>query len=106
MSDNRSNQRNENRNEVTGMKINGPNHSNFNPYQKQLQKQVPTQNNGSRQDRLEISKQAKEMQGTDKVNPARQEKLDRIKADLETGNYKVDPQQTAKKMLQFWSNKE
>ncbi|MFQ3545369.1 flagellar biosynthesis anti-sigma factor FlgM [Halobacillus rhizosphaerae] len=87
------------------MKINGPNHSNFNPYQKQMNKQMEPKKSSGQQDRLEISKQALNMQGNEKTHPSRQKKIDQIKHDIDTGNYQVNAKATAKKMLDFWSNK-
>ncbi|MBA2175559.1 flagellar biosynthesis anti-sigma factor FlgM [Halobacillus locisalis] len=85
------------------MKINGPNQTNFNPYQKQLNKQTDMKQQGNRQDKLEISNQAKQMQGNDQPSPARQKLVNQIKQDVDSGNYQVDPKATAKKMIDFWS---
>lgn len=85
------------------MKINGPNHSNFNPYQKQLNKSAEVKQQPNRQDKLEISKQAQEMHGSDKPDPARQKRVEQLKMDVESGNYKVDTNATAQKMIDFFS---
>ncbi|KHE68130.1 flagellar biosynthesis anti-sigma factor FlgM [Halobacillus sp. BBL2006] len=87
------------------MKINRPNHSQLNPYQKQMNKQVEAKNPSKQQDKIEISKQAKQMQNTEKADPAREKLINQIKIDVDTGNYQVDSKATAKKMIDFWSNK-
>ena len=86
------------------MKINGPNQTNFNPYKKQVQKQQEAQKANANQDKLEISQQAKQMQETNKAQEARSERVAEIKQQVQSGNYKVDAQQTAKNMMNFWAN--
>ncbi|WP_138419482.1 flagellar biosynthesis anti-sigma factor FlgM [Aquibacillus sediminis] len=86
------------------MKIQGPNHSNFNPYQKQMQKQAEIKKEVNKNDQLQISNEAKKLQQNEKVDPARLERVEQIKQSVESGEYTVDPKQTAKKMLQFWNN--
>ncbi|SDK03839.1 flagellar biosynthesis anti-sigma factor FlgM [Sediminibacillus albus] len=87
------------------MKIQGPNHSNFNPYQKQMQKQADLKKELTNQaDQLQISNQAKQLQETAKPDPARQERVQEIKQAVESGEYKIDPKQTARKMVEFWNN--
>lgn len=85
------------------MKIHGPNQTNFNPYNKSLNKQADMKQQGNRQDRLEISNEAKKMHGSDQPNPARQKRVNQIKHDIESGNYQVDSKMTAKKMIDFWT---
>ncbi|MCA0971565.1 flagellar biosynthesis anti-sigma factor FlgM [Halobacillus litoralis] len=85
------------------MKIHGPNQSNFNPYQKSIKQQTDMKQQGNRQDKLEISNEAKQMQGKDQPNPARQKRVDQIKHDIESGNYQIDPKLTAQKMIDFWT---
>lgn len=85
------------------LKIQGPNHSNFNPYQKQWNKQteaVTTKQQHS--DKLQISEQAKKMQESENVQPQREARVNQIKQAVENGSYEIAPKQTAEKMLQFW----
>ncbi|MFZ0370830.1 MAG: flagellar biosynthesis anti-sigma factor FlgM [Halobacillus sp.] len=93
------------RKEVNGMRINGPNQSNFNPYTKQVNKQAEVKNQTKPQDKVEISSQAKQMQSTEKTDPVRQKMIEELKIKVESGNYQADPKETAKNMLNFWSNK-
>ncbi|UFT98551.1 flagellar biosynthesis anti-sigma factor FlgM [Radiobacillus kanasensis] len=87
------------------MKIQGPNHSNFNPYQKQIQKQHEIKQEITKHDKVQISNQAKQLQENTKPDPARLEKLEALKKAVDAGTYQVDAKETAKKMLDFWSNK-
>ncbi len=83
------------------MKIYGPNHSNINPYhnQKNIQKN-DTKSTGSayKPDHLEISDKALKMQQKD----ARQTYVNEIKQQVDAGEYQVNTQETAKKILNFW----
>ncbi|WP_233129739.1 flagellar biosynthesis anti-sigma factor FlgM [Salimicrobium humidisoli] len=94
-----------NRKEVSRMRINGTNQTNWNPYQKQAQqqKQVQAQPN---QDRLEISDAAKSMQEAGKLPEARKERLEELKLQVENGTYKADPSVIARKMTNFFSEGE
>ncbi|WP_053218573.1 flagellar biosynthesis anti-sigma factor FlgM [Virgibacillus senegalensis] len=87
------------------MKINGTNQTNFNPYQKQLQKQAEVKKElTNKEDKIQISSQAKQLQETAKPDPARQQRVQEIKQAVESGEYNIDPKQTAKKMIEFWNN--
>lgn len=86
------------------LKIHGSNQPKVNPYQKQLQKYA--QNRTEKQakaDQLQISDQAKKMQELSGVHPAREKRVEAIKAQVESGNYKVEPEKVAEKLLSFWS---
>jgi len=87
------------------LKIHGTNQSNVNPYQKQLQKYAQTRTEKQvKADQLHISDQAKKMQELNGLHPARKQRVDAIKADVESGVYKVDAEQVAKGLLSFWKN--
>ncbi|MCP3031433.1 flagellar biosynthesis anti-sigma factor FlgM [Halobacillus sp. A1] len=88
------------------MKINGPNHSNFNPYQKQMNKQDEVkQPLKQQQDKVEISSAGKALQDSGKTNETRQNYINEIKSQVENGNYKVDHQRTAGNIVDFFSDK-
>ncbi|RKQ35580.1 flagellar biosynthesis anti-sigma factor FlgM [Oceanobacillus halophilus] len=87
------------------MKINGPHQTNFNPYKNILQKQANIKKEVNKQDQIEISNEAKQLQGNDKVSEKRAAYVQSIKNQVESGEYQVDPEKTAKKMIEFWSNK-
>ncbi|SEH40078.1 anti-sigma-28 factor, FlgM family [Halobacillus karajensis] len=85
------------------MKINGPNQSNLNPYQKQIHKQAEAGLKKQPEDKVEISETAKQMQQSGKSESARAKLIEQVKEDVVTGNYRVDSKAAAKKMLDFWS---
>ncbi|TFB24382.1 flagellar biosynthesis anti-sigma factor FlgM [Filobacillus milosensis] len=87
------------------MKINPLNNTNLNPYKKNIQKQQDVKNAGQPQDKLEISNQAKQLQGNNSIVEARQEKVDELKKQVQNGDYQVDPKKTAEKMIDFWTNR-
>jgi negative regulator of flagellin synthesis FlgM len=87
------------------MKINGPNQTYLNPYQKQINKQTELGPKKQQTDKIEISETAKQMQESGKNNSVRQKLVEQVKTDIESGNYQVDSKGTAQKMLNFWSNK-
>ncbi len=69
-----------------------------------MQKQAEIKKEVNKNDQLQISNEAKKLQQNEKVDPARLERVEQIKQSVESGEYTVDPKQTAKKMLQFWNN--
>ncbi|GAA0484870.1 hypothetical protein GCM10008986_07630 [Salinibacillus aidingensis] len=88
------------------MKINGSNSTHLNPYQKQYQKQQQATNQAKpAADKLEISSQAQNMLKGNEVKEARQKQVQQIKHDVQTGNYKINYQETAQKMIDFWTNR-
>ncbi|MFB1049916.1 flagellar biosynthesis anti-sigma factor FlgM [Paraliobacillus sp. JSM ZJ581] len=84
------------------MKIQGANHSNFNPYQKQFNKQAETVSKQPHSDKLQISEQAKKMQESEQVQSQREIRVNEIKQAIENGKYQIEPKETARKMLNFW----
>ncbi|WP_337193724.1 flagellar biosynthesis anti-sigma factor FlgM [Halobacillus litoralis] len=88
---------------MTELKINGPNQTNLNPYQKQMNKQAETGPKKQMTDKIEISETAKQMQESGKSDSVRKKLVDQVKTDVQQGNYQVDTKATAKKMLDFWS---
>lgn len=87
------------------MKINGPNQTNFNPYKNHIQKQTELKQGLQREDQLEISNQAKRLQESEKPHVNRSAYIQEIKSAVESGEYKVDPDKIAEKMIAFWSKK-
>lgn len=85
------------------LKIQGSNQPNLNPYQKQLQKYAQTRTDTQvKVDQLQISDQAKTLQKSDGVHSARKNRIDTLKAEVESGNYKVDSEKVAQKIATFW----
>lgn len=88
------------------MKVNGSNQTHFNPYQKQAQKHTAEKQKLKHQaDQLQISDQAKKMQESSTAAANRKAYVEKIKHDVETGNYHVNHEKTAKKMIDFWTGK-
>ncbi|MCF3943439.1 flagellar biosynthesis anti-sigma factor FlgM [Oceanobacillus alkalisoli] len=85
------------------MKINRFNQLNFNPYKQQLQKQTEMKKAAKRSDELQISKEALKLQEKDQPNNKRAEKVQEIKKQIENGEYKMNHEVTAQKMLDFWT---
>lgn len=73
-----------------------------NPYTNTTRKQ-PTQKAGeSFADKLEISSAAKELTVTSEFTAQRAEKVQQLKADIQSGNYKVDANKVAADMLKYY----
>lgn len=89
------------------MKINKPTGASLvNPYQKQNQKPtIEKSTASSKKDQVQISEQAKAMlESKSTIDPARQEKVNQLKSQVQNGEYKVDNQKVAEKIYQFWFN--
>lgn len=85
------------------MKINNIGSSGVNPYKRQMNKL----NNAAKsinkaEDKVEISTTAKEMQQVSNYLQARQEKVEQLRIQVENGTYKVDPQDVAKGIIEFY----
>lgn len=87
------------------MKINGPNQTNFNPYKNQIQKQNEVKKEINKKDQIEISSHAKQLQENEKPNAKRAAYVQEIKNAVEAGEYKINHEKTAQKMIDFWSKK-
>ncbi|MRG84788.1 flagellar biosynthesis anti-sigma factor FlgM [Salinibacillus xinjiangensis] len=87
------------------MKVNGTNNVHMNPYQKQVQKQSAISKTNQTEDKLEISSKAQEMLKGNAIQEERQKEVQRIKQDVQSGNYQINHKETAQKMLNFWSNR-
>ena len=83
------------------MKIQGP-HPSINTY-KQLQQHHTTKKQGHQKDQLNISDAAKKMQQTKSSDTKRAGYVNEIKTLVQSGEYKVDPEKIAGKMIDYWS---
>ncbi len=90
------------------MHIDKTNGSTFiNSYQKQMnvapvEKAKPIQ----QEDQVQISSRAKEMYDMKPdVSTERQEKINALKAQIQSGEYQVNSQEVADKVFQFWFDK-
>lgn len=88
------------------MKINNIGQTGMNPYKNNLSKLDDVkQSSFNKKDKLEISSTAKELQHTSQVVTQRQAKVEELKISVENGTYKVNPRETAKALLNFYSKK-
>lgn len=56
-------------------------------------------------DKVEISPEAKRLQGTQRLEEARQQKVEQIKAQVDAGTYQVSSENVAKKLYDYWNKK-
>lgn len=68
------------------------------------QQKLPQGEQEGKKDSVEISNAAKQLQQSEVIDPARKEKVEQLKAQIENGTYEVRPEQTAKKMQDYWNN--
>ena len=85
------------------MKIDGPNAARLTAYKNQLQQQTEPKKATNRKDQLNISSEAKQLQETKKTATKRAAYVENIKNAVESGQYKVNYEKTAQKMIDFWS---
>lgn len=84
------------------MKINQYGTQSVNPYQK-ITKSKPYKKRPQPKDKVEISSHAKELQNaSDAVTKTRQEKIAQLKADIESGTYKIDSNSIAENIVNFY----
>ncbi|KAB2336854.1 flagellar biosynthesis anti-sigma factor FlgM [Cytobacillus depressus] len=85
------------------MKINNFGPSGVNPYKRQMNKLENTVKSANKAaDKVEISTTAKEMQQVSQYTNARQEKVEKLKIQVENGTYKVNPKEVAKSLIDFY----
>lgn len=84
------------------MKINNIGRVNMNPYNKQIEKMGQVQS-ASKRDKLEISSEALELQKGNPLELERQQKVEQLKAKVESGEYEINPREVAKKIYDFWN---
>ncbi|WP_349408640.1 flagellar biosynthesis anti-sigma factor FlgM [Pseudalkalibacillus sp. SCS-8] len=87
------------------MKINRYGNISNNPYKHQLNRMNEQQKPQMKQDQLQISKEALEMQKNEKFATERTEKIEHLKNQVQSGNYTVDAEKVAKKFFDFWTER-
>lgn len=89
------------------MKINhigGPH--GINPYRQQLNKIQQKEQTAKKQaDQVEISAAAKDLQKLSAMEKERAAKVEKIRSQVESGTYKIDPRQIAEKMVAYYKSK-
>lgn len=89
------------------MKIQGPNVAKLNAYRTQLQQQTEQTKKVNREDQLNISSTAKQLQESKQAsNLEREEYVQNIKKKVTSGQYEINDEQVAQKMIDFWSKHE
>lgn len=84
------------------MKINGVHLNQMNPYNK-AQRPAQVQKTGaSFADKLEISSAAKDLKVASEYKNERAERVQKLKSEIESGNYKVDSRKVAEDMLKYY----
>jgi len=73
-----------------------------NPYTKQQNTIKPMNGKSTSVDKIEISSAAKEMQATSNYNIERAEKLQKLKEQINAGEYKVDANKLAEDVLKYY----
>ncbi|ARK32100.1 flagellar biosynthesis anti-sigma factor FlgM [Halalkalibacter krulwichiae] len=86
------------------MKINPYNSIPQNPYRKQIEKTEKAATTEAKRDKVEISSEALSMQQVTKVEKERQEKVEALKKQIASGEYKVDSKAIANKLYDYWNN--
>ncbi len=84
------------------MKITSYGVNNVNPYNKQQQKINSANGKSAFADKIEISTAAKEMQVSSTLNTERAEQVQKIKEQIESGEYKVDARKVAEDLLKYY----
>ena len=83
------------------MKINPFKPADMNPYKRQVEK-AENLPKTERTDKVEISAEAKEMQQVSPLVQEREARVAELKAQVQSGQYKVDPQDVAKALIKFY----
>ncbi|WLD92977.1 flagellar biosynthesis anti-sigma factor FlgM [Alkalihalobacillus sp. AL-G] len=76
---------------------------NNNPYKNQMNRQNEQLSQQMKQDKIQISKEALEMQKSNAQSSERLEKVERLKSEIDSGEYKVQPEKVAKNFFDFWT---
>ncbi|EIJ80512.1 Anti-sigma-28 factor FlgM family protein [Bacillus methanolicus PB1] len=88
------------------MKINNFGSSGVNPYKRQMDKLNQVEKAaGKKADKVEISNKAKEMQQVSQFAAERQAKVEELRIQIENGNYKINPKEIAKSIVNFYFKK-
>lgn len=83
------------------MKINPFKGIQNNPYQNNINKLEKGQK-VNKKDKIEISNEALQLQKLGSIELERQEKVDAIKKEIQSGNYQINTRKIAEKMYSFW----
>lgn len=88
------------------MKIQGPNLSQIQAYKNQSTNQkLNHKKTLQKEDHVNISQTAKKLQESQKGSMDRTTYVNEIKQAVQSGEYKINHEATAKKMIDFWSKR-
>lgn len=73
-----------------------------NAYKKQVSNVKSAENKSSFADKIEISKAAQNMQGISTYSSERAERVQQLKAEIDSGEYKVNSRKVAEDMLKYY----
>lgn len=74
----------------------------INPYKHQFDKETQVKKTAINQDKVEISEAAKELQQLSQWTAEHQEKVRKLKEQVQNGTYKIDAKEIAKSVYQFY----
>jgi negative regulator of flagellin synthesis FlgM len=84
------------------MRINHLGSMGVNPYRRQFDKEMQAKKPATKEDKVEISATAKELQQVSQWTVERQEKVRQLKEQVQNGTYKIDPEAIAKSIYKFY----
>jgi len=84
------------------MRINNVGSMGVNPYKREIGRQVETGKPTAKQDKVEISAAAKELQQAPQWVLDRQEKIRQLKEQVQNGTYQIDADAIAKSIMAFY----
>ena len=84
------------------MKINPIKMNAINTYSVQQRTTKSVERSQSFADKIEISSAAKEMQGTSSYSTERADRVQKLKADIQSGEYQVNARKVAEDMLKYY----
>ncbi|GAF67105.1 flagellin synthesis regulatory protein [Bacillus sp. TS-2] len=85
------------------MEINPYHRMSNHPYQQKQLKIEHLQSKHKKRDQLEISSEALEMQKANPLVEARQKKVEELRKQVESGEYKVQPEKVAQAFYDYWN---
>jgi negative regulator of flagellin synthesis FlgM len=85
------------------MKINSTNMNQIQYYKNHMKKIENEKPQQQKEDKVEISSQAKDLQIASQLLAEREERIQQLKKQVEDGSYKVQPTLVAEKMLQYFN---
>lgn len=86
------------------MKINKINIPPVNPYRtNQMKAEQVKEQTKFKTDKLEISSEAKQLSEVSPITVQRNEKVQQLKAQIESGNYKVEPEKLASNLISYYN---